>query len=450
MTTKVQHEDAKTPRKNKTKNIFNIPFKTLRLGVFVLAFGVSVDSGLGQTVTGTAALAAPLDNLQGSARDLAMGSAFVGVADDSSALFFNPAGLSGLENPELALHHNSYLAGTFQETLCAGFPAGDAGGLAFALDYVGWGSLDLRDNFGASQGSFEDSDIGFTAGWGKEWLPGFSGGLALRGLQQKVVDDLYTSLAGDAGLLWLPQKGLRLGVSYLNFGTPVAGNSLAGELKGGGSCLLQLDPHFTLLAALSGSWTPGGVAAAQSGLEAELNRQWALRVGYQVPFYDDQIEGFSNFTAGIGFKISTFTLDYAYLPFGTLGTSNRVSVAFQFNLPKEVVKVPVPVQVPVTVVQPVPEAANPKDVEVHFKISNDPLAQGQQLEKDGKLPEAIGVYVGALKEKPGDDLLWAALANDYYRLGKKDYAIQCFEKVLQLKPDNQALAAWLEKYKSQP
>ncbi|HJT24550.1 MAG TPA: hypothetical protein VJ873_08220, partial [bacterium] len=48
-----------------------------------------------QTVTGTASLAAPLDNLQGSARDMALGSAFVGVADDASALFFNPAGLSG-------------------------------------------------------------------------------------------------------------------------------------------------------------------------------------------------------------------------------------------------------------------------------------------------------------------------------------------------------------------
>ena len=190
-----------------------------------------------QTVTGTAGLAAPLDNLQGSARDLAMGSAFVGVADDSSALFFNPAGLSGLKNPEVALHHNSYLAGTFQEILCAGFPAGDAGGLAFALDYVGWGSLDLRDSSGTAQGTFDDSDIGFTAGWGKEWLPGFSGGLALRGLQQKVVDDLYTSLAGDAGLLWQPRKNLRLGFSYLNFGTPVDGSPLAGELKGGGSSL---------------------------------------------------------------------------------------------------------------------------------------------------------------------------------------------------------------------
>ncbi len=406
----------------------------------------SATTSFAQTVTGTASLAAPLENLEGSARDLALGSAFVGVADDTSALFFNPAGLSGLINPDIAIHHNSYLAGTFQETLTAGFPAGNLGGLAFALDYVGWGSLDLRDAFGVSEGSFNDSDVGFTAGWGMEWFPGFSVGFALRGLQQKVVNDLYTSLAGDAGLLWLAQKNFRLGISYLNFGTPVAGSPLAGELNGGGSILFNLTPHSTLMSALEGSWTPGGVGSAQAGLEGVLDRQWALRLGYQLPFYDNQIDGLTGFTAGAGLKISAFAIDYAYLPFGSLGTSNRISLAYQFDLPKEVVKVTVPVQVPVTVVQPAPELPG-KDVEVHFKISTDPLAKGQELEKEGKLKEAIGIYVEGLKANPADDLLWQALANDYYVLNEKAYAIECFEKVLQLKPDNQALKDWLEKYK---
>src|SRR5581483_1404764 len=309
------------------------------LGALAMNF-FSTRAGLAQTVTGTASLAAPLENLQGSARDLALGSAFVGVGDDASALFFNPAGLSSLKSPEIALHHNSYLAGTFQETLSAGFPAGSLGGLAFALDYVSWGSLDLRDTNGISQGSFTDSDVGFTAGWGVECLPGFSAGVAVRGLQQKVVNDLYVSLAGDAGVLWSPAKNLRLGVSYLNLGTPVAGSSHAGELKGGGSCLFDLSPHFTLLTALAGAWTPGGVGSAQAGLEGVLDRQWSLRLGYQLPFYDDQISGFSDFTAGAGIKISSFGLDYAYLPFGSLGASHRVSLSYQFELPKEVVKVP--------------------------------------------------------------------------------------------------------------
>ena len=398
----------------------------------------------GQTVTSAASLAAPLENLEGSARDLSMGSAFVGVADDLSSLFFNTAGLSCLQRSEVALHHNSYLAGTFQETLTAGFPVGDMGGIAFALDYINWGTLDLRDSFGQSQGSYNDSDVGFTAGWGKEWAKGFSTGLSLRALQQKVVNDLYTSLAGDLGLLWSPVQDLRLGASYLNLGTPVAGSSLSQELLLGSSLKLAFSRDFSLLTALSGTYTPGSVGSGQCGLEGVLNRQWALRLGYQIPFYNDQVGGLTGFTAGAGLRVDALSLDYAYLPFGTLGTSNRISLSYQFDLPKEVVKV----QVPVTVVQPAPAAANPKDVEVHFKVQSDPLADGQALEKAGKISDAIQVYVDAIKADPSNDSLWSALGRDYYQLGNRDYAIQCFEKSLQLKPDP-ALEQWLEKYKSQ-
>lgn len=426
----------------------NLKLKLLCLCASVVSYLVLSFSSA-QTVYNTASLAVPLSNLEGSARDLGMGSAFVGVADDTSALFFNPAGLSGLHYPEVALHHNSYLAGTFQETLTAGFPAGELGGFAFALNYIGWGSLDLRDNFGVSQGSFSDSDVGFTAAWGMEWLKGFSAGLALRGVQQKVVTDLYTSLAGDLGVLWRATSRLRLGASYQNLGTPVAGNSLAQQANAGGSYLFALDSHSTLLTALSGSWTPGSEALIQTGLEGTLDGRWSLRGGWQAPFFDNQIGGLTGFTAGAGARFGALTLDYAYVPFGVLGTSNRISLSLQFDLPKEVVKVPV--QVPVTVVEPAPvPVGNPQDVEVHFKISNDPLAQGQGLEKEGKTNDAIKVYIDALKNDPKNDQLWAVLGRDYYQLGKKNYAIQCFETVLKLKPNNQALRDWLEQYKSRP
>ena len=400
-----------------------------------------------QTVYNTASLAVPLVNLEGSARDLAMGSAFVGVADDASAVFFNPAGLTALKNPEIALHHNSYLAGTFQETLNAGFPAGDAGGIAFALDYIGWGNLDLRDAVGTAQGSYADSDIGFTAAWGKEWLGGFSVGLALRGVQQKVVNDLYASLSGDIGILWQPAPRLRLGAAALNLGPPVAGSSLASQFNGGGSYLWVLgSPKTTLLTALSVSAIPGGEGSVQAGAEGTLEGKWSLRAGYQVPFQDPQTGGLTGFTAGAGMKLGALALDYAYVPFGDLGTSNRISLSFQFDLPKEVVKVQV--QVPVTVVQPVLASPNSKDVEVHFKINTDPLAEGQELEKEGKTIEAARDYVDALKADPQNDRLWAALGRLYYQLGKKTYAIQCFENALKLKPQDATLKDWLEKYKN--
>jgi tetratricopeptide (TPR) repeat protein len=235
----------------------------------------------------------------------------------------------------------------------------------------------------------------------------------------------------------------------LNLGTPVAGNALAGELREGASLLLDVGPHFTLLTALAGAWAPGGVGSAQGGLEGVLEGQWALRLGYQLPFYNNLIEGFSGLTAGAGFKISSLALDYAYLPFGSLGTSHRVSLSYQFDLPKEVVRVAVPVQVPVTVVQPVAAPETPaKDVEVHFKISNDPLAQGMALEKQGKPKEAVKAYIQELRQNPGNHELWSALGRVYYQLREKAYAVHCFEKALEIKQDS-ALADWLGKYKSQ-
>jgi tetratricopeptide (TPR) repeat protein len=427
---------------------FPVPGRFRRMGLFgLMVMGLFLMGARGgaQTVSNSAALADPLENLQGSARDLSLGSAFVGVADDPSALFFNSAGLSGVTRPEVALHHNSYLAGTFQETLTAAFPAGDLGGLAFALNYINWGTIDLRDNFGDAQGNFNDSDVGFTAGWGREWLPEFSAGIALRGLQQKVVNDLYTSLAADFGLLWTAAPGFKLGLSYLNLGTPVAGSALTQELKVGASFFTGLSPHFTLLSALSGSFVPNGPGGMQAGLEAVLDRQWALRVGYQLPFYDNQVSGFTHFTAGVGVKFSSLSLDYAYLPFGSLGTSNRVSLSYQFDLPKQTV------QVPVTVIQQAPEPVDSsKDIEMEFKIQTqpaDPLAEGQALEKQGKDNQAAQTYVKALQADPKNDRLWSTLGNLYYRLGEKKYAIQCFEKVVQLEPDNLALKKWLDQYK---
>ncbi len=419
-------------------------FKTLCLSGFVLAFFV-LGVAVAQTATSAASGAVPLLNLQGSARDLGMGSAFVAVADDGSALFYNSAGLSGMRSPEVSLHHNSYLAGTFQETLSAAFPAGNKGGLGLALSYINWGALDLRDSSGVSQGAFNDTDIGLTAAWGMEWTEGFSAGVAVRAVQQKVVNDLYTSLAGDLGVLWSPVKNFRLGAAYSNLGTAVAGHSLTGQFQGGASATFDLSSRDRFLLALSGSWFSTNLGAAQAGGELVLDKRWSLRAGYQLPFTDNQVSGFTNFTAGAGVKIESLSLDYAYLPFGSLGVSHRVSLSYQFELPKEVVKV----QVPVTVLQPVPEpVSNPKDVEVHFKISTDPLAEGQGLEKEGKWNEALKIYAEALKETPRNDLLWSAMGRLYYQLGKKEYAVRCFENVLKLKPDNSPLRGWLEKYKA--
>jgi len=62
-----------------------------------------------------------------SARAIALGGAYVGVSDDASALFWNPAGLSLLTQTEIALHHLSGLASIQQDTFALAVNAKRAG-----------------------------------------------------------------------------------------------------------------------------------------------------------------------------------------------------------------------------------------------------------------------------------------------------------------------------------
>jgi hypothetical protein len=428
----------------------------LSVAIFIFSAG----SAFSQTVvTSTAALVTPLTALGASARTDALGGAFTGIADDPSALFFNSAGLSGLQDARISLNHNSYLAGTFEETLLVGLPAGDLGGFATAIQYVFWGSLDQRDSFGVDQGTYDDSDISLSLGWGKSLSKNFSIGAAVYGTQQKIVDSLYGSLSGQAGLLWIPWTDFRAGLVYSGFGTPVSGQSLASDLKGGVSNLFHWGSDKSFLMALSGYYEPNGVSQLQGGIEAGYQKNYFLRVGYQLPLSDNQISGFTSFTAGAGVRIESITLDYAFVPYGDLGTSNRVSLAYDFPNPTPVLVKPVTVLMapapakPVTVfvmptptpqVTPAPEVPSKSSVAVHFEV---PVNAAPTV-TDFQVSALIQKYEQATETNPSDASAWHQLGSAYWKAGKTDLAIQCLQQSLRLNPADVKLKAWMDQYQA--
>ncbi|MDD5304698.1 MAG: hypothetical protein PHS14_16510, partial [Elusimicrobia bacterium] len=42
------------------------------------------------------------------------------------------------------------------------------------------------------------------------------------------------------------------------------------------------------------------------------------------------LDGFTGLSAGAGFDFSALRLDYAWIPFGDLGSVNRITIAFRF------------------------------------------------------------------------------------------------------------------------
>src|SRR5665213_1549488 len=80
------------------------------------------------------AVAAPYLELPMGARGTAMGEAFSGIADDVSALYYNPAGLTALTSAQLELMHLQGFGGVNYENL----------GLAVPAELVGldvWGTV---------------------------------------------------------------------------------------------------------------------------------------------------------------------------------------------------------------------------------------------------------------------------------------------------------------------
>jgi hypothetical protein len=381
-----------------------------------------------------------------------LGDGLVGLADDSSALFFNPAGLGKLQSATLSINHNSYLAGTFEETLLFGMPAGPLGGFGAALQYVGWGSLDQRDVNGVPLGSFSDSDVSLSLGWGHEVARDFSLGLALHATQQKIVDSLYTDLSGDVGALWTPSRDIRAGLAFTGLSTSINGSTLAQDLHAGLSVRFHLNQGASVLSMLAGYWEPNGVSKLQGGLEGDLEGHYFLRVGYQGALTDNQIGGLTGLTAGAGLKLGTVSLDYAFVPYGDLGTSHRVSLGYEFPNPTPVVPKPVTVIAPVTVLiaplptpTPLPTTGPPKSkVEVHFELPGTSATP----ETNSETTTQLQAYEAAAQKNPQDSRAWRSLGVAYFKAGKTTLAIQCLEQALRLNPNDTALKRWLDDYRA--
>jgi hypothetical protein len=287
------------------------------------------------TILPTSEKSNPLDNMNVSARSSAIGSAFAAVGDDTSALFTNPAGLAYLTRGEVSVHSRFWLVETLQETLLLGIPVSPSlGGMAVAGSYLGYGTLEGRDELGSLLPGYEAYRLGLKVGWGLEILPDFSVGLGFQGSDMALADHSYWSLAADIGVLWKPFQRFRLGAAYGNLGILSPAGDSEGAFNLGAAYEASFDSTNRVLMAVGCSLEPGAVHYLQAGVETGVQDLIFLRAGYQLPFDDQRITGLTGLTAGVGVALSDLRFDYAFLPYGDLGNSHRVSLTYQFEKAK--------------------------------------------------------------------------------------------------------------------
>ncbi|PIR19532.1 MAG: hypothetical protein COV48_01490, partial [Elusimicrobia bacterium CG11_big_fil_rev_8_21_14_0_20_64_6] len=354
-----------------------------------------------ETTYGVGTQALPLQQSGGTARAMSMGSAVVAVEQGSASLLWNPAGLSKMSCKEIAVHHNSGLGDTVQEIFIFGMPlgtvkeegkGGSMGGLAASIGYVNYGGFTGTDATGQETGNYNAGDYSVSLGWGKEFLPGLSGGVAVKGMQSNFASKVYSTYTTDIGLLWKVVPSLDLGVSYSNFSLyDKIGEPASGLRLGAG---WTIDKHWLL--AASSELQNKAMKRIQLGTEYlignvdEKANVLALRAGYQLSYPSRELGALAGLTWGLGYTLTkSVAIDYAMLPTGDLGISHRVSLTYKFGCPKKH-RAPAPVA---AVAAPEPVVLKSIDLEdSHFDFDSSKLKpQGM---------EALRENVELLKKNP--------------------------------------------------
>ena len=268
---------------------------------------------------------------EGSARAIGLGSTYVGIAEGSDALLWNPAGLAHLLDPEIALHHNSALVGANQEMAVLGLPLGVGQGLGLALNYEDNGVFDGRDVNGVPTGDFSSRAYGANLGWGIKGPGSVLLGVAAKFNRQSIAGTDLNAFAADLGLLWDLSSNASFGIAYTNLGPAANGWQLAQGLRVGVSSYLGKCSNFQWLLAVSAESLTGGENSFHFGIEHTLYHLLSLRAGYGVDVPAPELKGLVGLTLGGGIALDKFSVDYAFVPLGEVGSMQRVSLTYHFG-----------------------------------------------------------------------------------------------------------------------
>ena len=286
------------------------------------------------------------------ARSDGMGRAFVAVANDANAVWWNVAGLAFVRGHDVALTYTKLVPDLADDVNFSyiGYTqrVEGLGGIGASFGYLSYGKSEATDIDGNPIREFTSNEMAPTIAYGTDLVPNMGFGVALKLVRVDLAPEDVTldgragrgtTFAADFGWLYkIPNWKASFGATLSNVGPDIAyidedqSDPLGRNVKiGAAYSPIETNVHRVLIAADATRYLlPGRTLAIDqwdAGLEYEFNRLLALRVGY----ISDPIGTITDFTYGFGIGYRGLHFDFANIPQSEfLDRVNRFSLGYHF------------------------------------------------------------------------------------------------------------------------
>lgn len=158
-------------------------------------------------------------------RALGLGGAFTAVADNGTAVYWNPAGIAWVQRRwadvmyrRMPLDRRQFMAVYTQELK-------PGGGIGLAWVNVGVDGIDGRDLNGQPTGTLTDSENAIFFSFSPQFSQKVSAGLSMKFLYNRLAGQTAKGFGGDLGVLVRPVKPLSIGLLFRDIGTRITWNT---------------------------------------------------------------------------------------------------------------------------------------------------------------------------------------------------------------------------------
>ena len=264
------------------------------------------------------------------ARPAALGSAYSALATDAYAPTWNPAGLGFVDSCQVATQYLSYVESMNDEYASVVYPLRPGKTFGASLQYLGTGDIPETQVGGASSGNFSSHYAAYALAYGQAWTDRLSFGLAGKLINAQISDVSANAYVVDLGSLYQYRRNLSFAATLTNLGTAL------NFLSEGDS--LPLAFHLAAAYIPSPPWTTTveGVLPQAGSPSIRLGGEWrpldtvSLRMGFRTDNLQD-LSPLAGFSMGVGIHLWGQNLDYAWVPLGSLGNTQYISLVFSFG-----------------------------------------------------------------------------------------------------------------------